>query len=46
MNKQMQIFWFNPPVDLVEEGKRLLAVTSFECTKSVFSITKKTTVFQ
>ena len=39
MNKQRQTFSFNPPIDLIEEDKRLLAVSSFECTNSVFNIT-------
>ena len=39
MNKQMQTFSFNPPINLVEEGKWLLGVTSFEFTNSVFIIT-------
>ena len=39
MNKQMQTFSFNPPINLVEEDKWLLAVCSFECTNSVFNIT-------
>ena len=30
MNKQMQTFSFIPPINLVEEGKGLLAVTSNE----------------
>ena len=30
MNKQMQTFLFNPPINLLEEGKWLLAVSSFE----------------
>ena len=38
-NKQMQTFSFNPPINLVEEGKRLLGVTSFERTNSVFTKT-------
>ena len=42
MNKQMQTFSFNPPINLVEEGKWLLGVSSLECTNSVFNITKKT----
>ena len=45
MNKQMQTFSFNPPINLVEEGKWLLAVSSFECTKSVFNITKENNSF-
>ena len=36
----MQIFQFNPPIIIVEEGKWLLAVTSFEATNSVFNKTK------
>ena len=39
MNKQRQTFSFNPPINLVEENKWLLAVNSFECTNSVFNIT-------
>ena len=39
MNKQMQTFSFNPPINLVEEGKLLLAVSLFECVNSVFNIT-------
>ena len=45
MNKQMQTFSFNPPINLVEEGKWLLAVTSFECTNSVFNITNENNSF-
>ena len=41
MNKQMETFSFNPPVNLVEEGKRFLAVTSFEATNAVFKITNE-----
>ena len=36
MNKQMQTFSFNPPINFVEEGKWLLAVSSLECTNSLF----------
>ena len=39
MNKQRQTFSFNPTINLVEEDKWLLAVSSFECTNSVFNIT-------
>ena len=39
MNKQMQTFSFNPAINLLEEGKWLLAVSLFECTNSVFNIT-------
>ena len=45
MNKQMQTFSFNPPIDLVEEGKWLMAVSSFECTNSVFNITNENNSF-
>ena len=36
---------FNPPITLVEEGKWLLAVTSFEATNSVFNITNENNSF-
>ena len=39
MNKQKQTFSFNPPINLLEEDKWLLAVSSFECINSVFIIT-------
>ena len=39
MKEQTQTFSFNPPINLVEEGKWLLGVSSFECTNSVFNIT-------
>ena len=45
MNKQLQSFWFNPPINLVEEGKWLLAVSSFECTNSVFTMTNENNLF-
>ena len=45
MNKQMQTFSFNPPINLVEEGKWLLAVSSFECTNSIFNITNENNSF-
>ena len=41
----MQSFSFNPPINLIEEGKWLLGVTSFECTNSVFSITDENNSF-
>ena len=44
-NKQMQTFSFNPPINLVEEGKWLLAVSSLECTNSVFNITNENNSF-
>ena len=45
MNKQMQMFSFNPSKNLIEEGKWLLAVSSFECTNSVFNITNENNSF-
>ena len=45
MIKQMQTFSFNPPINLLEEGKWLLAVSSFECTNSVFNITNENNSF-
>ena len=44
-NKQMQTFSFNPPINLFEESKWLLAVSFFECTNSVFNITDKNKSF-
>ena len=45
MNKQMQTFSYNPPIDLVEEGEWFLAVNSFECVNSVFNITIENKLF-
>ena len=45
MNKQMQTFSFNPPINLTEEDKWLLAVSSFECTNCVFNITNENNSF-
>ena len=45
MNKQTQTFSFSPPINLLEEGKWLLAVSSFECTNSVFNITNENKSF-
>ena len=39
MNKQRQTFSFSPPTNSIDEDKWLLAVSSFECTNSVFNIT-------
>ena len=41
----MQTFSFNPPINLVGEGKWLLAVSSFECSNSVFNITNENNSF-
>ena len=41
----MQTFSFNPPIFLVEEGKWLLGVTSFDCINSFFDITNENNSF-
>ena len=45
MNKQRQTFSFNPPINPIEEDKWLLAVSSFECTNSVFNTTDEKNSF-
>ena len=45
MNKHNQTFSFIPSINLLEEGKWLLAVSSFECTNSVFNITNENNSF-
>ena len=45
MSKQMQTISFNLPINLVEEGKWLLGVTSLECINSVFNITNENNSF-
>ena len=45
MDKQMQTFSFNPPKNMIEEDKWLLAVSSIECTNSVFNITNDNNSF-
>ena len=45
LNKQMQTFSFNPPINFLEEDKWLLAVSSFEGTNSVFNITDENNSF-
>ena len=45
MKKQMQTFSFNPPINLVEEGKWLMAVSLFDCTTSVYNITNENNSF-
>ena len=45
MDKRMQTFSFSPPISLVEEGKRLITVSSLECTNSVFIINNKNNSF-
>ena len=41
----MQTYSFNPPINLVEEVKWLIAVSSFEWTNSVFNITNENNSF-
>ena len=41
----MQTFSFNPPINITEEGKWLLGVSSFECRNSVFNITNENNLF-
>ena len=45
MNNQRQTFSFNPPINLVEEGKWLMAVSLFDCTNSVYNITNENNSF-
>ena len=45
MIKQMQTFSFNPPINLIEEGKWLMAVSLFDCTNSVFNVTNENNSF-
>ena len=45
MKKQKQTFSFSPPINLVEEDKWLLGVSSFECTNSVFITTNENNSF-
>ena len=45
INKQTQTFSFNPPINLFEEDKWLLAVSSFEFTNSIFNITDENNSF-
>ena len=39
LNSQMEAFSFNPSMNLFEEGKWFLAVTSFVAMNSVFNVT-------
>ena len=45
MNKQTQTFLFSPPINIFEEGKWLLGVSSLECTNSVFNINNENNSF-
>ena len=44
-NRQLESFSFSSPKNLVEEGKRLLVMTSFEVTNSVFNATNEKSSF-
>ena len=44
-NKQMQTFSFDPPINLVEEGKWVMAVSLFDCTNCVYNITNENNSF-
>ena len=46
LNKQIETFAFNPPINFSEEGKWFIALTSFEATNSVFNINDETIAFQ
>ena len=45
INKQLETFLLYPPINLLEEGKWLLAVSSFEATNSVFNNTDENNWF-
>ena len=45
MDKQMQTFSFIPLINLLEEGKWLMAVSLFNCTNSVYNITNENNSF-
>ena len=45
MVKPMETSFFSPPINFSDEGKRLLAVTSFEAIKSVLNITNENNRF-
>ena len=45
INKQKQTVTFNTPINLLEEGKWLMAVSLFDCTNSVFNTTNENNSF-
>ena len=45
LHKQKETFSFPPPINLVEVGKWMIAVVSFEATNSVFNITDESNSF-
>ena len=45
MNKQMQTFSFNPPINLIQGCRWLLAVSTLECINSIFNINEENIYF-
>ena len=45
LNKQMETLSFSPPINLFEEGKCFLGLTSFQATNSVFNETNENNSF-
>ena len=45
LNEQLQTFSFSSPINLVEESKWLLGLSSLECTNSVFNISNENNSF-
>ena len=45
MIRSKQTFSFNPPINLFEEGRWLLGLSSLDCTNSVFNITDENISF-
>ena len=45
MDKQIETFFFNPAIKVLEEGKWLLAVRIFEATDSAFNQTEEINIF-
>ena len=45
MNEHLQTFSFNSPINLVEESKWLLGLSSLECKNSVFNISNENNSF-
>ena len=45
MNKQMETFSLNPPINLSEEGEWMSAVTRFDATNSVLNTTDENKSF-
>ena len=45
LNRHMDTFSFNPPINVSEENERFLAVTCFEATNTVLKITDENNSF-